>query len=181
MKETNAQRFGPGIKARRAELGITLDQLALSSGVSRGTLSRIENSALTTSLANAVAIAESLGTDLSHLLNEHQATLQRAGEATEYVDAQGIRRTAIARPSAGVEMIGYLVPAGAQSVTFASHAPGAIETMYIYCGELKYWCGEVSYALRAGDSLSAPADRPHSFENSSAGDCEFTLLMTTPR
>ena len=49
--------FGAAVRARRAQLGITLDQLAQASGVSPGALSRVERGLLATSLRNAMAIA----------------------------------------------------------------------------------------------------------------------------
>ena len=42
--------FGAAVRARRAQLGITLDQLAQASGVSPGALSRVERGLLATSL-----------------------------------------------------------------------------------------------------------------------------------
>ena len=39
-------QFGMAVRARRAQLGITLDQLAVASGVSSGALSRVERGLL---------------------------------------------------------------------------------------------------------------------------------------
>ena len=60
--------FGAAVRARRAQLGITLDQLAQASGVSPGALSRVERGLLATSLRNAMAIARGLGCELGELV-----------------------------------------------------------------------------------------------------------------
>lgn len=66
--ETEAQepdvRFGQAVRTRRTQLGVTLDQLAETSGVSAAALSRVERGLLSPSLRNAMAIARGLGCEL---------------------------------------------------------------------------------------------------------------------
>lgn len=54
--------------ARRAVIGITLEQLADATGISRSALSRIKRDELGTSLNYGLAIAQALGCDLFELL-----------------------------------------------------------------------------------------------------------------
>ena len=62
------QLFGQAARARRNQLGITLEQLAQVSSVSTGALSKIERGRLSPSLRNAVAIAHALGCEVNDLL-----------------------------------------------------------------------------------------------------------------
>lgn len=181
MDQSAASHFGAAVRARRAELGITMEQLATASGVSRGTLSRIENNELTTSLANAVSIADALGSDLSDLLAGPDALLVRAADAAAYTDPSGIRRTSLARPVPGVEVIRYMIPAGASSVEFAAHAPRSVETVHLISGCLTYRRDDQIYDLAQGDTLVIRADTAHSFTNPGTGTAVAHLISTTPR
>lgn len=180
MTLDSARSFGPAVRARRAELGITLEQLAAASGVSRGTLSRIEHSALDTSLSNALAIAQALSIDLSDLHTASQATLLRAEDALRYVDDQGITRTSLATPAPGVELIAFLVPAGATSAKYPAHRTRTQETLHVLEGQLRYQLGDTEYALAPGDTLTVRADQPHQFTNSGRRPCALHMLTTTP-
>ena len=74
--ETQEQdmQFGNGVRARRSQLGVTLDQLAESSGVSAAALSRVERGLLSPTLRNAIAIARGLGCELAELVERDAAT-----------------------------------------------------------------------------------------------------------
>ncbi|MGY4721476.1 helix-turn-helix domain-containing protein [Naumannella huperziae] len=183
MPTDQAHRFGAAVRARRAELAITLDQLAAASGVSRGTLSRIENDALNTSLANATAIARALGVALSDLLEQagSEPVLVPAAELTTFTDDNGIRRASLARPAPGVELIAYSVPPGARSAEFPAHRSRTEEVLHVLAGRLEYVVGEHRYQLAAGDTLSARADAPHHFGNPGKRVCAFHMLTITPR
>ena len=115
--------FGAAVRSRRAQLGITLDQLAQASGVSPGALSRVERGLLATSLRNAMAIARGLGCELGELVQSAAAArVTRAGEHLRYADeASGVERLALASPSAGVHLLEYRFPPRAESSHFAAH------------------------------------------------------------
>ncbi len=66
--------IGRTIKASRDELGLSLNQLADGSGVSKGYLSQLENGNVARPSADALArIAEALGKPLHELLGERPA------------------------------------------------------------------------------------------------------------
>lgn len=181
MDQASASRFGAATRRRRAELGITLEQLALASGVSRGTLSRIENGALSTSLSNAVAIADALGSDLSALLAPEEPVLVRAGEGRRFADASGIVRTALARPAPGIEVVRFLLPPGTQTPRFGAHADRTVETVHVIAGALTYRTGEREERLAEGDTLTVRADAPHALANPGETPCIALLVVAGPR
>lgn len=181
MDQTPTDRFGTAVRRRRAELGITMEQLATASGVSRGTLSRIETNALSTSLTNAVAIADALGSDLSDLLAPPSALVQRAGESTTYTDSDGIERTSLARPAPGIELVQFRVPPRAESTAFPAHTERTTETVHVVSGTLHYQVGDQQFELQVGDTLTTRANDTHSFHNYGSQTCIIHLLITSPR
>lgn len=181
MKSAKAAQFGQSIRVRRSELGITMDQLSEASGVSRGTLSRIENNALSTSLANAIAIADALSSDLSELLAPTQATFVAAGDATEYTDREGISRTSLARPAPGIELIKFVMPPGSATGEFAGHAERTSETLHVVSGQAIYELDGSEYHLAPGDTLTSRADRPHRLSNPGTDECVIHMISASPR
>lgn len=181
MDSSDIGYFGHAVRARRAELGITMDQLAEASGVSRGTLSRIENNALSTSLANAIAIAGALSSDLSALLSPPRATFVPAGDAPTYTDDAGISRTSLARPDPGIELIKFVIPPKATSAQFAAHAESTSETLHVISGKVTYEFDGQEYSLETGDTLTARADRPHRFSNPGGTTCVLHMISASAR
>jgi HTH-type transcriptional regulator / antitoxin HipB len=67
MQVSDAELFGKVIRSRRKTLGITQQDLAHAIGVSRRSISEMENATRSTSLETALAAAADLGLDMSFL------------------------------------------------------------------------------------------------------------------
>ena len=175
-------QFGLAVRARRAQLAITLDQLAQASGVTSGALSRVERGLLSVSLRNAMAIARGLGCELSDLIQSPAAAqITRAGEHPRFVhEDTGIVRLALARPLPGLELLHYDVPPGQVSSHFAPHRPGTREVFYVESGTLRVWTGADSVLLQAGDSAQLAMDTEHHFANEGDAAARFILLVAAP-
>lgn len=174
--------FGAAVRARRAEIGITLEQLAEASGISRSALSRIERDELGTSLNYGLAIAQALGCELSELLAAPAAQFIPAAQSLRYTDpASGVQRQAVARPAPGLQWLLYTLPAGAQTSAFAPHASGTRETFHIIDGTVQIVAGEETLTLRAGDTAILRADVEHQFRNTGRGTARVMLLIAEPR
>ncbi len=172
------QLFGQAIRARRNQLGITLEQLAQVSGVSTGALSKIERGRLSPSLRNAVAIAHALGCEINDLLPTQTTAIHRQQDHLLVTDAaNGIVRRTLARPSVDIELLSYTVPTGAQSPTFPPHKKGTLEIFYVLAGSLKIQAGNEVFELYQGDSAVITVDVEHRFFNSGTTTAEFTLLI----
>ena len=176
-------QFGLAVRARRAQLAITLDQLAQSCGVTAGALSKVERGLLSVSLRNAVAIAEGLGCSLSDLLQTTPAAqVTRAGEHARFSHTEtGIVRQALARPAPGIELLHYEVPVGQQSSHFAAHRSGTREVFYILSGQVRVWMGSESVLLAAGDTALLAMDIEHRFANEGQETARLVLLVVQGR
>ena len=176
------RQFGLTVRTRRAQLGITLDQLAQASGVTAGALSRVERGLLSVSLRNAQAIARGLGYDLGELLQPPVAVqITRAGDYARFVhEDTGIVRQALAHPAPGLEWLHYEVPAGQESSHFAAHRAGTREVFYILSGQLRVWTGGDSILLHAGDTAQLLMDTEHRFVNEGKSTAQLLLLVVAP-
>ena len=179
--EQDAQ-FGAAVRARRSQLGITLDQLAQASGVSPGALSRVERGLLATSLRNAMAIARGLGCELGELVQSTPtAQITRAGENLRFVDeASGVERLALASPSAGVNLVQYRFPARAVSSHFAAHRAGTREVFHVLEGSIEVFTAQEQVLLHAGDTATLVVDSEHRLVNASDVTARLLLLVLSP-
>ncbi|AZZ39716.1 helix-turn-helix domain-containing protein [Acidipropionibacterium jensenii] len=180
---TPQERFGAAVRARRAELGITLEQLAHASGVSAGSLSRLERGSLNPSLQSAIAISESLGSDLNELTRPAaELTVLRRDEGPEYVDPDtGIRRKLLARPVAGVELIHYTLPGRSTTAEFAPHPAKTVETFHVITGTVVILTdGAELVRLDHGDTAQTPGDRYHRISNPLDQEATLTIVTTIP-
>lgn len=170
--------FGNAVRMRRTQLGVTLDQLAETSGVSAAALSRVERGLLSPSLRNALAIARGLGCELNELVEREGAQVTRAGDNLRFYDeTSGIERLALARPSADVELLAYTVPAGATSSRFAAHAPGTREIFHILTGRLEIHTAQETVTLNAGDTAIVRVDSEHWFKGIAKGPTRVILTV----
>ncbi|WP_353235357.1 XRE family transcriptional regulator [Diaphorobacter ruginosibacter] len=174
--------FGLCVRARRAQLGFTLDQLAQASGVSPGTLSRVERGLLGASLRNAMAIARGLGCDIGELLRETEGPRVTRAHAHQRIvhEDTGVERTALARPAPGLSVVQYDMPAGAESSRFAAHRGGTREMFYILKGVVRVHAAAQSVLLRAGDTVVLSMDSEHRFANEGSGRARLILIVFTP-
>lgn len=174
-------QFGLAVRARRAQLGITLDQLATASGVSPGALSRVERGLLSVSLRNAMAIARGLDCELSELVQQPVAQVTRAGDYLRFVDDNtGVERLALAQPTPGIRLLQYSLPPGATSSHFAAHRTGTREVFHILAGQVRVWSGSESTLLQAGDTATLVMDTEHHFRNEGEIAASLMLLVISP-
>ena len=171
-------QFGAAVRARRAQLGVTLDQLADTSGVSAAVLSRVERGMLSPTLRNALAIARGLGCELSELVERQAVEITRAGDNLRFFDeTTGIERLALARPSPEAELLSYFVPPGARSSHFAAHSAGTREIFHILSGSLQVHTAQEIVDLNAGDTAMLRVDMEHWFINNGQEPARVILMV----
>ena len=159
-------RFGNAVRTRRTQLGVTLDQLAGTSGVSAAVLSRVERGFLSPTLRNAIAIARGLGCELAELVERESAQITRAGDNLRFIDeTTGIERLALARPTPDIELLAYTVPPGATSSRFTAHKPGTREIFHLLEGRLEIQTAQEAVTLNAGDTVTLRVDSEHLFRS----------------
>jgi XRE family transcriptional regulator, regulator of sulfur utilization len=184
-----ARRVAENLRARRKSRGMSLDDLANSSGVSRAALSQIETHKSNPTVGLLWKIAVGLGVPFAELIGEVKggiSVLRRGdGQVLRSVDGKlESRPLAPAGTSPLVEL--YELRLAARSTHAAdAHAPGTHELVVVLSGSLRMRVstgdeGEV-HELVAGDSISFPADVPHAYENPSGSEARYHNLIIYER
>jgi transcriptional regulator with XRE-family HTH domain len=163
------RRVAISLRERRKSRNLSLDQLAVASGVSRAALSQIETQKSNPSLGILWKIAVGLGVPFSDLLgsNSQGTALLRRSEAQVLRSSDGRMESRPLTPAGSCPWVEAYELRLAARATHASdpHSAGTREVVIALNGQLRVRVGDAAHDLAAGDSISFIADQPHSYEN----------------
>jgi transcriptional regulator with XRE-family HTH domain len=152
-------RLAERLRALRRARSWSLDELSALSGVSRASLSRIENGEVSPTASVLGRLAGAYRTTVSRLLADiegERPALVRRAEQPEWVDpATGFRRRSVSPPSLGFdcELLCCELPAGARIDYPLPPRLGLEHHLYLIDGALELTLEGAVHRLRAGDCL----------------------------
>lgn len=168
------EHISKSIKRIRKEKGLTLDELAETSGVSKSMLSEIERGGTNPTILVLWKIAEGLKTPLTELMSkmDAEATLVRA------VDQKVINQTPSYKISSifpyhnlhKTEILNLKLEAHAE-ITNSGHKNIADEVIYVVQGSLNLALGSDTFCLGEGDAISFKGQQPHKLQNDQDDGC----------
>lgn len=174
--------IGPNIRRRRQALGLSLDALAQSSGVSATMLSEVERAVKNPTVKLAYQIARALGCTLTDLLEEapiRPVSVVRAGERRRLIDPDsGVVRYGLAPELLGnhLEIAWYSIPPGQSSGELDANRPGVVELVTVLSGRLTFRRGGETHHLTAGDTITYGPQTTTEYCNDGDESCEILLL-----
>jgi transcriptional regulator with XRE-family HTH domain len=157
------------LRRLRKERDLSLDDLAVASGVSRAALSQIEMCRSNPSLAALWKIAVGLKVPFQALIGstEPSARLLRAGDATALRTADGRIESRLLSPAGtttGLEI--YELRFQVKGILRSeSHGNGATETVILLTGALRVSVASERFDMAPGDTLFFEANVDHTYEN----------------
>jgi transcriptional regulator with XRE-family HTH domain len=178
-------RLGGRVRELRRGRGLTLEELAELSGVSRAMISKLERGEKNPTLVVAAKLAEGLGVTLSRLAGTE--------ERREVLVVPGERRMVMRDPETGferqllspnfvgrgVEFIRNEIPEGSTSGEFPPHRRGVEEHIVVERGSLRAILGGEEYLLHEGDALYFEADVTRRFDNAGEGECSYYQVISS--
>jgi transcriptional regulator with XRE-family HTH domain len=180
------RRVAENLRHRRKVRGMSLDDLAKASGVSRAALSQIETCKTNPTVGLLWKIAVGLGIPIAELIGASASgsvSVLRRGDAQVLRSTDGrfeSRPLAPAGVSPLVEVYELRVHARS-SHRAEAHAPGTHEIVVVLSGLLRMRIDEEMYDLGPGDSISFAADRPHVYENPSGSEARYHNVISYER
>lgn len=164
MENTNLdtdldRRIAQRLKALRQERGWSLDELAGVAGVSRATLSRLENAEVSPTAAVLGKLCAAHGLTMSRLMmmveDDFAPLVPEHAQAVWVDDSAGFRRRSVSPPAqklAGEVLACELAP-GARIAYEQSPRPGLEHHLLMLEGELRITVDGQTYDLAPGDCL----------------------------
>jgi XRE family transcriptional regulator, regulator of sulfur utilization len=179
------RQVAENLKAKRKARGLSLDQLAQDSGVSRAALSQIETRKTNPTIGVLWKIASGLGIAFSDLVGEARAGLSvlRHEEAQLLRSAGGKFDSRPLLPGAGIpniEMYELRFAARSRHVS-EPHGPGTQEIVVVLSGVMRMIVGEQSDHLGPGDSVVFDANKPHIYENPGSAEARCHNVIVYAR
>jgi transcriptional regulator with XRE-family HTH domain len=181
----SAERLGSRVKELRKRRGLTLEEFAERSGVSRAMISKLERGEKNPTLVVATKLAEGFGVTLSQLVGMEErrevVVVPREKRMVMRDPETGFERQLLS-PSfggRGVEFIRNVVPQGSTSGEFPPHRSGVEEYIVVEKGILRAVIEGEEYLLEEGDALYFEADVSHRFDNAGDGECSYYLVIVS--
>jgi transcriptional regulator with XRE-family HTH domain len=179
------KRIADNLRERRHLLGLSLNDLARASGVSRAALSQIETCKTNPSLSVLWNVAVGLQIPFAELLSGSVVT----SSLLRHVDAEPLRSAdgsfesrPLTRAGAGPGVEAYeLRLIGRGKHVAEPHSEGTRELIVVLSGSLRMTLGLESYVLGLGDSLVFAADQRHIYENPGATDARYHNVISYRR
>lgn len=159
------------LRELRRQQGLSLDELAQRSGVSRSMLSQIERDTTNPTVATLWRITQALGVSIDEVLGQPdtQPTMERleAHALPRMNSADGLVSLRVLGPleSAGRHEWYELVAQPGGVLASKPHAAGTHEHLYVVEGEMAVTCRGETQRVQAPALIRYPADVAHELRN----------------
>jgi transcriptional regulator with XRE-family HTH domain len=166
------ERIAQRVRQLRAAAGLSLEALAVRSGVSRSMLSLIERGESSATAVVLDKVATGLGVVLASLFDDPAAPAspvsRRAEQALWRDPSSGYLRRNVSPPglASPIQLVEVEFPPGAR-VAYDSgpREPRVHQQIWVLEGAIEVTVGEDVHLLKAGDCLAHVLDRPVAYRN----------------
>jgi len=165
------QRLGETIRMMRQRAGLSIQEVAKTTGLSTGMISQVERALATPSVRTLRLLSIALGVPISYFFEDHEP-VSPAGYIVRKNDRRLLRLTASGvvkealTPAEKGEIEFYeltLNPGGSSGTDFVRHS--GEKAGYVLAGRLRLWLDHEAHVLEPGDSFRFPSTVPHMFDN----------------
>jgi transcriptional regulator with XRE-family HTH domain len=174
-------QLGKKIRSLRFRRGLTVQQLAEASGLSKGFISQVENDRTSPSLATLRDLARALDTSVAFLVVEEDQTpyVVRESDRPRFHFGSGASRVEIlsAQPKRNIEVLMAELAPGVSTIG-ERHSHHGEECVVCLGGQVTVTCGEHTLVLEAGDSCHYDGRAPHSIENTGAANARVLIATS---
>ena len=181
--------LGRALKQRRLAQHLTIQDVADLCGISRGMLSRIENSQAAPSLDTLHRICRGMGISMSNLFKDFDVPDGGARYVPKGEGMVVVRRGT--KRGHSYELLSYdqgpkklfepfLITLDDESEVFPRFQHEGTEFIYMLAGELEYRVGKHSYLLKSGDAITFQGNIPHGPEALRSVPIRFLCVIYYP-
>ena len=184
------ESIGNAIRELRVRDGLTIAQVAEKADISRGMLSKIETGQASAGVDTLARLARALGVSMSMLFSKYDAAATEAQHVKRGMGMEVVRRGTksghtyhlLAYNQGPVKVFEpFLITMDDDSQRYPTFQHPGTEFLYMLEGELEYRCGQHSYLLEPGDSLTFQGDVPHGPERLARFPIRFLSIIIYPR
>jgi transcriptional regulator with XRE-family HTH domain len=179
-----SQRIASRVRQLRADLGLSLDELAHRCGVSRSMISLIERGRSSPTAVVLEKLAVGLNVSLASLFEAQVSgagPLSRRADQLEWRDpASGYVRRNVSPDTVAspIRIVEVHFPAGARvAYETGPRTPRQFQQVWVLEGCIDIALGDEMHRLQAGDCLAMQLDRPLSYHNPSRKPTRYAVVL----
>ncbi|MFD6323148.1 helix-turn-helix domain-containing protein [Streptomyces sp. NPDC058442] len=171
-------RVGARLRACRKAQGLTIEQVAAATGLTRGFISRVERDETSPSVATLVTLCQVLSLPVGSLFEDADTEVIRLGDAPQInMGGRGVLdRMVTPRGQSKVQVLRSRLDAGANGGDDLYTINCDVEVIHVIEGEVTVLFTGRTEPLTAGDTLTFSGREPHNWRNS--GDSVAEVLWT---
>ncbi len=160
-------RIGARLRAARQARGMTIDQVAGATDLTKGFISRIERDETSPSVATLITICEVLAVPVGMLFEQPEVRLITRKDAPRInLGGRGVSEHLMTpRNQAHVQVIHSVIEPGGNGGSELYTINCEQETAFVLKGTVDLLFSESTTRLRAGDALTFPGNEPHNWTN----------------
>jgi transcriptional regulator with XRE-family HTH domain len=171
--------IGAKLRATRRAQGLTLEQLALAVGVTRGFLSRVERDETSPSVSTLVQLCQALSLPIGALFESPEISRIALEDAPRInMGGRGVEEWLItAREESRVQVIRSRMTTQASGGETLYTVNCDVEVLHVIAGAVTVLFAHRQEPLRAGDTLTFPGRTPHNWRTGVEGaEVVWTLI-----
>jgi transcriptional regulator with XRE-family HTH domain len=175
------QEIGPKVRALRAELGLSLQQMSAIADVSAASIHKIERGDMVPTITTLLKLAAAFRRPISYLINEQPGdpndawhTARGAGEPVQLHSGSDALR--ISGPAMRFRGEATIVKLAAGAVEDEPSGRPGEALVYVLAGGVEADIAGRAFTLRKGDSLHYMTDRTVSWSNGSRTPAEMLRI-----
>jgi len=181
--EARVRKIGVRIRELRRQRKLTLQDVAVATGLSVSMLSLVERGRTSPSIGTLVSVADALGVHMGDLFGPPEAAqtppVVRRGEQPTFATSEGVTRRLLLSDEA-IELAENTYQPGTSSGSRATHHSGHEYGIVLEGGLAVELEGRV-HELAPGDAISFPSRADHRFSNPGDGVTRTIWLNVAPR
>jgi transcriptional regulator with XRE-family HTH domain len=174
-------QLGKKVRDLRLRSGMTVQQLAAATGLSKGFISQVENDRTSPSLVTLRDLARALDTSMAYLVveEEQRPHLVRAGQRQQVRVGGNAGRVELlsAMPKRNMELVLAELPPG-RNAGDKRHFHHGEECIFCLEGRVSVTCGTEVWTLEEGDSFHFDGRVPHAVENAGEAIARVVIAIT---
>ncbi|MBE5996816.1 MAG: cupin domain-containing protein [Lachnospiraceae bacterium] len=179
-KQVNSY-IGKKIRDLRNSNGLTLQELADRSELTKGFLSQLERGQVSPSIVTLFDLIECLGSTPSEFFQEEEEQVVFSEQQFfEKIDEDGNSRQWIVPTAQKYQMEPMLVELMPRSSLEEDKPHAGEEFGYVLSGRIQLSLDDKNYIVRAGESFYYRADRTHRISNPGSRKAKYLWISTPP-
>lgn len=166
---------GPRLRALRHDAGLTLAQLAATTGISVSTLSRLESGRRRPTLELLLPLAQAHQVPLDELVGAPPVGDPRIDP--EPFTRHGMTFVPLTRHAGGLQAFKLALPVGYRRENIELQVHEGYEWLYVLSGQLRLVLADHDLVLGAGEAAEFDTRVPHGFGNAGSTPVELLSLF----